>query len=195
MSIPRGQYRKSAQRREEIIEAAFAVFARSGYAASSVSEVAREVGMSQPGLLHHFDGKPALLQAVLENRDTRAQRIAGKDGIDFFRALVEISTRNQEERGIVQLYTVLAGEATNREHPAHDYFVRRSRLIVNEMTNAFETAQDLGQLKPGVRPRQAALATMAFTEGLQTLWLQGFVEIDLGAQAREFMGAYFQEEL
>lgn len=196
MTTQRGEYKKSAQRREEIIEAAFAVFARSGYAASSVSEVAREVGMSQPGLLHHFNGKPALLQAVLENRDSKAQLIlAGSDGVAFFRALIEISARNQWERGMVQLYAVLAAEATNRDHPAHDYFERRSRLIVSEMAGAFEACKDEGLLKAGVSPQQAALETVAFTEGIQLLWLQGFVEVDLGVQARRFLSSYFLESL
>lgn len=194
--MQRGQYRKSAQRREEIVEAAFAVFARSGYVASSVSEIAREVGMSQPGLLHHFDGKPALLQAVLENRDAKAQQtIAGKEGIDFFRALVDISAESQQQPGIVQLYTILSAEATNDEHPAHDYFVRRSRLIVSEMARAFESAQEQQQLQPGLSPLQAALESVAFTEGLQLLWLQGFVEVDLGEQARTFFNRYFREPL
>lgn len=152
--------------------------------------------MSQPGLLHHFDGKPALLQAVLESRDTKAQQaISGKEGVEFFRALVEVSAENQNRRGIVQLYTILSAEATSREHPAHDYFVRRSRLIVTEMAQAFEAALERNQLNPGVSPQQAALETIAFTEGLQLLWLQGFVEVDLGEQARTFFNRYFREPL
>jgi len=152
--------------------------------------------MSQPGLLHHFDGKPALLQAVLENRDARAQaRLVGLEGKDIFRALVDISTQNQHERGLVQLYTILAAEATNRDHPAHEYFERRSRMIVSAMTAALEQAQVSGELRPGVSPMRAALEAVAFTEGIQLLWLQGFVEIDLGAQARDFFDAFFVEPL
>lgn len=192
--MQRGQYRKSAQRREEIIEAAFAVFARTGYVASSVSEVAREVGMSQPGLLHHFDGKPALLQAVLEKRDSKAKHLLeGKTSIEFLRALIAISTQNQQERGMVQFYTVLAGEATNFSHPAHSYFQRRARVIVSETTAAFEAAKEQGLLRAGVSPQQAALDLIAFTEGIQLLWLQGFVEIDLGAQARRYLNSYLME--
>lgn len=194
--MQRGRYRKSEQRREEILEAAFAVFTRSGYAASSVSEIAREVGMSQPGLLHHFDGKPALLQAVLEDRDARTQRlIADKEGIELFRALVQISAESQSQRGIVQLYAMLSAEAINADHPAHEYIVRRARLIVTEMAQAFEKAQERGELLPGVSPQQAALESVAFTEGVQLLWLQGFVEIDLGEQARMFFNRYFREPL
>lgn len=152
--------------------------------------------MSQPGLLHHFNGKPALLQAVLESRDDKTQQLLeGKEGIELFRALVDISAGNQKKRGLIQLYAMLAGEATNRNHPAHDYFERRSRMIVSEIARAFESAQEKGQLRQGVSPQQAALESVAFTEGLQLLWLQGFLEIDLGKQAKVFFGSYFREPL
>jgi AcrR family transcriptional regulator len=106
MAGPRGEYRKSAERRAQILEAAFTVFAKNGYTASSVNEIARAVGMTQTGVLHHFaGGKIALMRAVMEQRDARsADSLAGLHGRDFLAGLVQISRVQAGQRGVVQLY-------------------------------------------------------------------------------------------
>ena len=50
-----------------MLEAALSLFARYGFARTSMAEVAREAGVSRPWLYLHFDGKPALFRAMAEN--------------------------------------------------------------------------------------------------------------------------------
>ncbi|WNM23774.1 TetR/AcrR family transcriptional regulator [Demequina capsici] len=188
MAGQRGEYAKSARRREEILDAAFTVFSRSGFTGATVSEIAREVGMSQPGLLHHFDSKLAMLEAVFERRDQSALDIlSGRRDIEFLRGLVEISRRNHEKRDLIRLYTVIAAEATAPDHPAHAHFQRRFHRVLGGTQAAFEEAQRLGLLKEGVDPRAAALSSIAVTEGLQLMWLSGFDEIDMAKGAQIHM--------
>ncbi len=49
-----------------MLEAATSLFARYGFARTSMAEVAREAGVSRPWLYLHFDGKPALFRAMAE---------------------------------------------------------------------------------------------------------------------------------
>lgn len=170
---PRGEYSKSALRREQILDAAFAIFAKGGYSSSSVNEIARAVGVTQTGVLHHFSGgKVALLRAVLERRDAEAERaLEGKTGREFLAALVEISRGQESQRGAVQLYTILSAEATDPDHPAHDYFVERFTRITDAVTAAFEVVAAEGGLRPGVDPRHSAIELVALTEGVELLWL------------------------
>jgi AcrR family transcriptional regulator len=48
-----------------ILDRAAALFARRGFAKTSVQDVADAVGLSKAGLLHHFPSKDALYEAVL----------------------------------------------------------------------------------------------------------------------------------
>ena len=52
---------------EHIVDRAAALFARHGFAQTSVQSVADAVGLSKTGLLHHFPSKQALWDAVLEH--------------------------------------------------------------------------------------------------------------------------------
>jgi AcrR family transcriptional regulator len=59
---------------EGILDKAAALFARRGFAKTSVQDVADAVGLSKAGLLHHFPSKDALHEAVLALARTLGQR-------------------------------------------------------------------------------------------------------------------------
>jgi len=196
MAGPRGEYRKSAERRAQIVDAAFAVFMKNGYTASSVNEIARTVGITQTGVLHHFaGGKIELLRAVLERRDSQAEDLLSeKTGRDFLAALVEISRTQRDQRGVVQLYTILAAEATDPEHPARSYFTERFARIADAVTAAYDAVAAEGGLRGGVDPRRAALSSLASIEGLQLLWLSG-LDIDIVEDSMRTINGFLLEPL
>jgi AcrR family transcriptional regulator len=55
-----------AQRREQILVSATEAFARSGYAATSLEDVAREAGVTRMIVYTHFESKTVLYRSVLE---------------------------------------------------------------------------------------------------------------------------------
>jgi AcrR family transcriptional regulator len=64
---PRHRTRLSAaERRETILRAATDVFAQSGYRAAKVSDVAAQIGVTEPVIFQNFGSKAALFTAVLE---------------------------------------------------------------------------------------------------------------------------------
>jgi AcrR family transcriptional regulator len=59
---------------EGILDRAAALFARRGFAKTSVQDVADAVGLSKAGLLHHFPSKDTLYEAVLAQADALGRR-------------------------------------------------------------------------------------------------------------------------
>jgi AcrR family transcriptional regulator len=59
---------QGGEAREELLAAALRVFARRGYAAAGVDEIAAEAGYSKGALYWHFAGKEELLMTLLEER-------------------------------------------------------------------------------------------------------------------------------
>lgn len=193
---PRGAYAKTPQRREEILDAAFSVFARYGYLNSSMSEIAKRVGMTMPGVTHHFPTKSGLLGAVLQQRDLDAARyVQGRRGLDFFQGLLDIAERDERDRGLTQLFAILAAEATSDDHPVHQYFRDRYVMILDNVRRAFEDAAQRGELREGVVPAEAAQMYVALSDGLQLQRLYGVSHVGQPEATRRFLEGILTERL
>ncbi len=62
---------RRAQRREQILSAATEAFARNGFAATSLDDIAAQAGITRVLLYRHFDSKTDLYQAVLDRMCAR----------------------------------------------------------------------------------------------------------------------------
>jgi AcrR family transcriptional regulator len=185
---PRGAYAKTPKRRKEILDAAFDVFARYGYLNSSMTEIARRAGMTMPGVTHHFPTKSGLLEAVLRERDLdAASHLQGRRGVDLLRGLLEIAERDEQDRGLTQLFAILSAEATIDDHPAHAYFYDRYLLILRTVCKAFEEAAADGALQDGTVPAEAAQTYAALSDGLQLQRLYGVDKVRQTVIIRRFL--------
>lgn len=170
----RGPYRKGVEMRARAVEVAVRMFSQNGYRATSMREVAAELGATHTGLKHHFPSKEALLTAVLQYRDEIDDAVLEEDlagGDDRLTAILHLVQRNAERRALIELFTTLAAEATDPTHPAHAYFDARYRKVVASLTAMFARLGDEGRLRPGVDPGWAARTTVAIMDGLQVQWL------------------------
>ncbi|WP_327233996.1 TetR/AcrR family transcriptional regulator [Streptomyces sp. NBC_01317] len=180
-------YAKGRAKRREIIDHAMALFGEVGYRGASLREIASRCGISHPGLLHHFPTKESLLFAVLEHRDEvdgEWLALGGAKGVDRLRRLADLAELNATRRGIVELFSVVAAEATSPEHPAHAYFVERYRDSVASTAQAYAQASDEGALRAGIAPDAAAQQLIALMDGLQVQWLLSGCATDMAGVLR-----------
>lgn len=183
---------KSATRRGQILDEALAAFASAGYRAASTKLIAERAGISESGVFYHFPTKSALLQAVLERRDELAQEsiLADlEDGVEKLRGLLALAEHNSRSPGVIELYTVLSGEATAPDHPARQYFTDRYERLRTEISETFKRLQREGLLVEAVSPEDVAAGNMALWDGLQLQSLLDPGSVDI---ARE-LAHYFEQ--
>ena len=66
--------------RRRILERAREAFATRGYAATSLDDLARELGLTKGAIYHHFPSKRALLKALLDEARARAEAALAREG-------------------------------------------------------------------------------------------------------------------
>jgi AcrR family transcriptional regulator len=189
-SKARGPYRKTAQTRIAILEAALEVFSASGYHSGSLRDVAKRAGISHSGLLHHFPDKISLLDAMLDHRDevdAATVRQFTRDSASALHTLVDIAAANASKPGIVKLYAVLSTEAAAEDHPAHEHFVTRYARTRELVREAFEGLAGEDRLSPGISPESAAIGTLAIMDGLQIQWLLDPSGIDMPRELAKYL--------
>ncbi|GGQ15392.1 TetR/AcrR family transcriptional regulator [Streptomyces roseolilacinus] len=186
---------RSAERRAEILRAAFEVIAERGYRGASLAAVAERAGLTQQGLLHHFPNKAALLVAVLEERDRWDTGGSGATGraawrLDLLATLVDY---NAMRPGVVQTFSALLGESVTDDHPARDFFTRRYARVRADMAGVLRA--EFGERLPGgLTPERAAPLLTAMLDGLQYQWLLDPEAVDMAAAFRDFLGLLGVEE-
>ncbi|WP_308466223.1 TetR/AcrR family transcriptional regulator [Rathayibacter soli] len=188
----RGQYSKTAARRQQILHAAHQVFAARGYHAGSLREVAGAAGISLSNLTHHFPTKEDLLLAVLELRDhggalRQAQEPETADAAGFREHLLAQARANESIPGLIALYAVLSAESTTTEHPGREYFIGRFSSLREAYTREFEALRDAGRLREGVDPLIAASSLVALWDGIQLQWLLQPQTVDVAEHLATFL--------
>ncbi len=179
--------------RARIIEIAFEHFGANGYRGASLAKIAAEVGISQPGLLHHFPNKSALFRSVLLERDTRdleavgmkVEKIGELDADELFEFFEGLVRHNADNRNMVQLAHLTAAEATTPDHPAHEWVVLRTTYFRELCTSALQNGIDKGQVRKDAEPRAIATMLIAASEGLENQWLVD-PSVDLAGSFAEF---------
>jgi AcrR family transcriptional regulator len=146
-------------RREEIMTAAAALFARRGFHGVSIGDIGSAVGMSGPGIYRHFPSKEAVLSDMLlgiskQLLDEGSRRVvAAPDAPTALDALLRWYV--DFALGQPDLITVQRQELSNVPEPARRQIRRLQRLYVEEWVTVLS---ELSPQAPQARLRGAVLA-------------------------------------
>ncbi|PRX51498.1 TetR family transcriptional regulator [Prauserella shujinwangii] len=157
-----------AERRAQILEAATRAFARAGYTATGLGDVAAEAGVTQVLLYRHFASKSDLYRAVLDRACTRLAEAVGTDHFDDtslptllraaaadpegFRLLFRHAAKEPEFRDVIEGLRAGSTEVTRRHlaervpgGPWQDWAARLVPVVTLEAVIAW---LDAGQPDP-----------------------------------------------
>jgi AcrR family transcriptional regulator len=163
---------KKAQTRARLLDAAEVVFARRGFVAASLDEVAEEAGLTKGAVYSNFDSKEDLFQAVLDDRyNEQTMRIA--DLVDQSASFDEQAAEGarllldffKHER----TWTLLALEfdAYAIRNPAYSKrVIRHTRQLRRAVADLVSQHLDKLGLEPSLSPEELAIAFLALSNGM-----------------------------
>jgi AcrR family transcriptional regulator len=149
---------------------ALPILARNGARATTLSQIAKEAGVSTAGLLHHFASKEQLMHAVLDTRDSSFDAHADFVG-DVEVQLRRVAGRFDRAPGLVGMFTVLLAENLDPQAPLHERFLRRYRDSCAIIGSGIKRGQRAGRFRGDIDPRVKAKEVVAFLYGIETSWL------------------------
>ncbi|MCZ8378784.1 TetR family transcriptional regulator [Mycobacterium sp. CPCC 205372] len=161
---------KGEDRRQRILGVAERLLARNGWRNTSLAQIAREAGVTPAGLLHHFESKEQLLNAVLDARDFDDDTHADRTG-DLFQEIARVAERFERAPELVGTFTVLLVENIAPDAPLHDRLVRRHRAAVDIVADIIRRGQLTGRYRQGIDAATKAVEILAFVNGMETSWL------------------------
>ena len=139
-------------RREAILDGASALFAERGYHGASLRDISRRVGISHPGMLHHFSSKDVLLGAVIDRLEAHAQGLL--DSVEAISSspttlIAALSGPWDPRKHSMALLATLSAEVVNPQHPGR-YRIARLRLVHEHvLVQVFTALGERGRLVEG----------------------------------------------
>lgn len=164
--------------RDGLIEAARTVFERQGFAATRMSDIAAEAGVSHGTVYTYFDTKEDVLEATMQQLvDQLLETIGGADLTDPVERIANANERylSAFAENAPLLRVVEEVSVTDRRFSAILDDLRRSHL--QRVTAQVRRQQQDGRVHADLDPQTTAAALCAMVEGFSRHWTQ-FSSID-----------------
>ncbi len=168
----------SEERRNQILEAAMAVFARQGFEEARMDDIAQEVGLSKGALYLYFKSKDAIISAILQFFFSRTmKKLQGfLESEEPPSVRVQLLRLNQyyigEMKWMVsmqpisfQFYAVAA-----RQKAVRQFLKRYFKDYREVLTALIQRGIDRGEFRT-MQAEDVAIAIAALYEGLALLWM------------------------
>jgi len=162
---------KGEDRRQRILAVAERLLARNGWRNTSLAQIAKEAGVTPAGLLHHFESKEQLLNAVLDARDADDEIHADYLSGDLITELSRVPERFDRAPELIGTFTVLLVENIAPDAPLHDRLLARQRDAVQIVAGLIERGQQAGRYRTDFDAAIKAVEILAFVNGMETAWL------------------------
>jgi TetR/AcrR family fatty acid metabolism transcriptional regulator len=172
--------RRSGDKRDRILKAAVKVFARSGFHATRVSEVAKAAGVADGTIYLYFESKEELLFSLFEDRIDklltfmREELPKKADAPARLRAVIDMQLGVLEgERDLAEVITVILRQSTKL---MKEYAAPHFNAYLDAIAKIIAEGQSTGAFRQDVSPHIAARAIFGALDGITLTWALGRAE-------------------
>lgn len=172
--------------RKAVLNAAMKVFSKNGYTQTSLTEVAKEAGLTRGAIYWHFNNKHQLLSAVIDECDKDMELMingilnSATSPVEKIRALIStiISTIVMEEQFRVIEDILVFKTSTNSElqkiYQRHMDNIKKFRKMMIDLISEGIAA---GVFDPRFSPETVAVAMTSYIAGIKTVWLSDIIMV------------------
>ena len=164
--------KKTAERRQQILQAALRCFKKKGFHGASMSYICKEAKMSPGHLYHYFSSKEDLIEAIVEeDRKTANDRIkeVAETSNTLQTLIAGVHKLWQQKIGVGgALNAEITAEATRNKRIA-SIVIERNRYFRSILKAAFVAGQEKGHISTDIDPEGFASFFMGIAEGLTAL--------------------------
>ena len=172
--------RRAGDKRERILRAAVKVFAKNGFYATRVSEVAKAAGVADGTIYLYFKSKDELLVSLFEDRVAKLLSFmkdelpTDADAPDKLRRVIEMQLGLLEgERDLAEVITVILRQSTKL---MKEYAAPRFLAYLDAIARIVAEGQTAGDFRSDVSPHLAARAIFGALDGIALTWVLGKAE-------------------
>jgi AcrR family transcriptional regulator len=190
-AVPRRRGRPPRVGKDDILAVALDLFARRGYRGTTLAAIAEAIGVTDASILHYFDSKPAILEAVLAQDEEVANREflerLAPGGLEALRRVAEWGARMEAHPATTRLQIVLTAEALGEGSELHGEFEKRYRYIRQRLIRAIQRGIDAGEIRSDTDAVYEATALWAFLDGLRVQWFYAEGDLSLDQHLRTYV--------
>lgn len=178
--------RRSRDKRDRILKAAVKVFAKNGFHATRVSEVAKAAGVADGTIYLYFKSKEELLVSLFEDRVSKLLAFMSESlpklesAPERLRAVIDMQLGLLEgERDLAEVVTVIIRQSTRL---MKEFAAPKFLAYLDAIAKIVQEGQQSGDFRPDVSPHIVARAVFGALDGITLTWALGRAE--QGALAR-----------
>ncbi|RKS90173.1 TetR family transcriptional regulator [Microbacterium sp. AG790] len=168
-----GRFARGDARKERILRAAIRQFGRKGYDCARVADIAREAGVTDAGVLHHFGSKRDLFLAATTYREEVVWSVLASRPVSvraLFDGAIEIVRRSADDPDLLAFRAMLVGAYRAEGNPVAGRDGTTLSAALEWLTPVVRESIDDGEIDESVDPEQLILELLALTEGIRNHW-------------------------
>jgi TetR/AcrR family transcriptional regulator, fatty acid metabolism regulator protein len=174
---PAARTARTGDKRERILDAAVRVFAKKGFHATRVSEVAKAAGVADGTIYLYFKSKDQLLVSLFEDRVERLLTFLQNElpatvgASEKLRRIIELQLGLLEgERDLAEVITVILRQSSKL---MKEYAAPKFTAYLDAIARVVAEGQASGELRGDVSPHLAARAIFGALDGITMTWALG----------------------
>ncbi len=172
--------RRSGDKRDRILQAAVKVFARSGFHATRVSDVAKAAGVADGTIYLYFKSKEELLFSLFQDRVEkllafmREELPKKADAPARLRAVIDMQLGLlEDERDLAEVITVILRQSNRL---MKEFAAPHFNAYLDAIARIVAEGQASGAFRQDISPHVAARAIFGALDGITLTWALGRAE-------------------